>query len=74
MTDHTDWIVKHGCRTLLKKADSEAMAFFEFDDTASVKLLEFVLDKTSISIGDSITFFVLGISRKRSKSQTGIWD
>ena len=69
MTDHTDWIVKHGCRTLLKKADSEAMAFFEFDDTASVKLLEFVLDKTSISIGDSITFSFSVLAEKEVKAR-----
>ena len=69
MTDHTDWIVKHGCRTLLKKADSEAMAFFEFDDTASVKLLEFVLDKTSISIGDSIAFSFSVLAEKEVKAR-----
>ena len=69
MSDHTDWIVKHGCRTLLKKADSEAMALFEFDDTASVKLLEFVLDKTSISIGDSIAFSFSVLAEKEVKAR-----
>jgi hypothetical protein len=25
---HTDWIVRHGCRTLLKKGDVEALRLF----------------------------------------------
>lgn len=69
MTDHTDWVVKHGCRTLLKKADSNAMALFEFDDTASVKLLEFMLDKTSLLIGDSITFSFTVLAEKEVKAR-----
>lgn len=29
---HTDWIVRHGCRTLIKKSDPEAMALFGYAD------------------------------------------
>ena len=52
----TDWIVKHGCRTLLKKGNSEALAIFGLDDIDAVEVDDFALEAESISIGDEIAF------------------
>jgi 3-methyladenine DNA glycosylase AlkC len=54
--EYTDWIVKHGCRTLLKKGNREILALFGCDDVASVEVKDLALGATSISIGEEITF------------------
>jgi DNA alkylation repair enzyme len=52
----TDWIVKHGCRTLLKKGNREALAIFGYHDVKSIFLEDFYLERTDVSIGDDIVF------------------
>jgi len=54
--ERTDWIVKHACRTLLKKGNRDAMAIFGYDDLDSVNVADFGLDVNSISIGEDISF------------------
>lgn len=54
--EYTDWIVKHGCRTLLKKGNKDVLAIFGFNDTTSLTIVDFALETTSISIGENITF------------------
>ncbi|WP_028612733.1 DNA alkylation repair protein [Paenibacillus harenae] len=56
--DKTDWIVRHGCRTLIKKANPRVMALFgytehEEDDAANplVSLAEVSVTPTSVPIG-----------------------
>jgi 3-methyladenine DNA glycosylase AlkC len=39
----TDWIVKHGCRTLLKRGNREVLAIFGFHDGSSLELNDFAL-------------------------------
>ena len=51
-----DWVVKHGCRTLLKKGNRDALALFGYSDVTSVDMSNFAFEKTSISIGDDLTF------------------
>lgn len=53
---YTDWIVKHGCRTLLKKGIREVMDIFEFTDAGLVSIDGFALDTTSVLIGENMTF------------------
>jgi 3-methyladenine DNA glycosylase AlkC len=54
--NHTDWIVKHGCRTLLKKGNREVLAIFGYEDTAVADVSGFVLKNPSVFIGEDITF------------------
>ncbi|MCL2521388.1 MAG: DNA alkylation repair protein [Erysipelotrichales bacterium] len=51
-----DWIVKHGCRTLLKKGNREVLALFGCDDTDSVEVSDFAIEQKAISIGEDIIF------------------
>jgi len=54
--EHTDWILKHGCRTLLKKGDGDILALFGFDNTKGIEVCDLALESRSISIGDDIHF------------------
>ena len=54
--EHTDWIVKHGCRTLLKKGNTDALAIFNLGDADSVDAGGFSLASASVSIGEDVTF------------------
>lgn len=52
----TDWILKHACRTLLKKGNREAMNIFGFADAACVNIIGFSPDSASVRIGENISF------------------
>ncbi len=54
--EHTDWIVKHGCRTLLKKGNRDVLDIFGFADAACVHVDGFALASSSVSIGETIAF------------------
>jgi len=53
---HTDWILRHGSRTLLKKGNRDALTFHGFnpDERARVKSLR--IDKDKVKVGDNLTF------------------
>ncbi|MCR8657667.1 DNA alkylation repair protein [Paenibacillus endoradicis] len=51
----TDWIVRHACRTLIRKADPEVLALFGYaessDDCAIIENAELAIDQATLSIG-----------------------
>ena len=53
---YTDWIIKHACRGLLKKGNKQALSLFGFHDTNAVQVIDFVVDRTELFIGEEITF------------------
>ncbi|WP_195269881.1 DNA alkylation repair protein [Eubacterium sp. 1001713B170207_170306_E7] len=53
---HTDWIVKHGCRTLLKKGNPEVLELFGFEDAASIEVAGFALAAAAVAIGQDLVF------------------
>ena len=53
---NTDWIVKHGSRTLLKKGNSDILALFGLSDNANVTVEDFVLGSDSVTIGSDLAF------------------
>jgi len=55
---HTDWIIKHGCRTLLKRADPQALALFSYAGAAHVTVESLRLEKSGLRIGDDLCFEV----------------
>ncbi len=52
----TDWIVKHGLRTLLKKGNKKALAIFGLDNSKNILIDNLTLSDTSIKIGEFIHF------------------
>jgi len=59
-SDHTNWIIKHACRTLLKRGNRDALALFGFHDGESIDVLHFelVTDEAvpTLAIGDDLNF------------------
>lgn len=54
--EYTNWIVKHGCRTLLKKGNQEVLNIFGFADADNILVKDFKLSDKAVSIGDSLSF------------------
>ena len=63
----TDWVVKHGCRTLLKKGNREVLAIFGFDDAAAIDVRDFIIETPNIKIGEDFTFSFTVIAKKATK-------
>ncbi len=59
VSDHTDWIIRHGCRTLLKKADENVYSLFQLNANAPCKVQQLKLDKPDLKIGDRLGFSFL---------------
>ena len=53
--EHTDWLVKHGCRTLLKQANPEIMALFGFQNPEHIEICNFAIQE-SAEMGGEINF------------------
>ena len=66
--DYTNWIVKHGCRTLLKKGNNEIFALFGLNENSNV-VEDFALDTTTISIGDALDFSFAITAKKGNKAR-----
>lgn len=65
--EYTDWIVKHGCRTLLKKGNRDVLDVFGYSDSNSIEVEEFVLEKRSIFLGEDLTFSFQIMTKKATK-------
>lgn len=55
-SEKTDWVVKHGCRTLLKQGNAEVMKLFGFDSVEHIGIEDFHIASPRVSIGDSLEF------------------
>lgn len=53
---HTDWILKHGCRGLLRKGNKEALSIFGFQSADSIKVETLSIKNSDLKIGDSLEF------------------
>jgi len=56
VSKETDWIIRHGCRTLLKKAHPSAYELFGLKDSEHFEVQNLKLDKTKLKIGDRLQF------------------
>ena len=51
-----DWVIKHGCRTLLKQGYAEVMEIFGFDDVKSIIIRDFKIYTPKVTIGGFLEF------------------
>lgn len=52
-----DWIIKHGCRTLLKQGNPEVMELFGFDSMVkNISIENFQISVPNVKVGDSLEF------------------
>ncbi len=71
--DNTDWILRHGCRTLLKKGKEDVLKLFGYND-AAVAVRDFALESAAVRIGQDIlfSFTVLAESAVKARIEYGI--
>lgn len=65
----TDWIVTHGCRTLLKKGNREVLSLLGYGDMTSLTVKDFSLQRNSIAIGEDATFSFLLSAKTETKAR-----
>lgn len=53
---HTDRLIKHACRTLLKAGNQDALGVFGYADNAAVKATAFTLNRSSLCKGETLSF------------------
>ncbi|SEB38581.1 3-methyladenine DNA glycosylase AlkC [Tenacibaculum sp. MAR_2009_124] len=51
-----DWVVKHGCRTLLKQGEPKVMKLFGFGSVDHIEIQNFSINTPSVKVGDSLEF------------------
>jgi 3-methyladenine DNA glycosylase AlkC len=54
--EYTDWIIKRGCRTLLKRGNRDILDIFGYCDGNLIEVEDFIINETYIRIGNDITF------------------
>lgn len=69
---HTDWIVKHACRTLIKKGDPRVFSIFDFTSSPQVTVQPVVLSKGRLKIGAELTFTLTIRSAARKDQRLAI--
>lgn len=65
--EHTDWIVKRGCRTLLKRGNRDVLGIFGFADVDCVNISNFSLEAVSVCIGADMIFSFQIEAKKKTK-------
>lgn len=70
-SEHTNWILKHGSRTLLKKGNTEVLKHFGVKHDSSLKASSFQLSKNKLKVGDHLlfSFQLKNTSTKKIKSR-----
>lgn len=53
---HTDWVLRHACRGLLKAAHPEIMALFGMAPPTGVTIESWTVTPSTVAIGDSVRF------------------
>lgn len=51
-----DWIIKHGCRTLLKQGNPEVMELFGLGGAKNISIEDFQIFKPEVKVGNSLEF------------------
>ena len=70
---HTDWIVKHGLRTLLKNGNKRALQIIGFNDKAKFRVPDFKLSDNKVKLGGDMKFEfqILNMESKSAFAKVG---
>ncbi|NDW12639.1 DNA alkylation repair protein [Bacteroides sp. 214] len=68
-SEEVDWIIKHGCRTLLKQGNPEVMELFGLGSTKHITIEDFQIATPEVKVGNSLefSFNLLNNSNKKAK-------
>ena len=61
---HTDWIIRHGCRSLLKNGHTQALTLHGFDPDSQAKIRELLLP-SQVKIGEYLDFKFAFVSKEK---------
>lgn len=53
---HSEWIIKHACRSLLKAGNSEVMELFEYANIQNYKIKQLMVETKVVHFGKSLQF------------------
>ncbi|MFT3903105.1 MAG: DNA alkylation repair protein [Niabella sp.] len=70
VSKEVDWVIKHGCRTLLKQGNSEVMELFGFEAVGQhISVDNFQIATPEVEVGNSLefSFNLLNNNNKKSK-------
>jgi 3-methyladenine DNA glycosylase AlkC len=56
ISENTDRMIKHGCRTLLKQGNTQAMQLFGFDAIKNLHIEDFQIVTPTVTIGGTLEF------------------
>ncbi|MCL2442484.1 MAG: hypothetical protein FWD13_03365 [Treponema sp.] len=68
-SDNVDWVIKHGCRTLLKQGYAEAMEIFGFDAVKNITVKDFKISTPKVKIGEALEFGFKLINNSAKKAK-----
>ena len=63
-----DWIIKHGCRTLLKQGNREVMKLFGFNSAKNISITDFQISTPKVKVGKSLEFSFNLLNTSNNKS------
>lgn len=69
---HTAWIVKHACRTLIKKGHVQTLGLFDFNNKIHVEIKNFKADKEKLQLGDTLAFEFDLVSRSKKAQKLAV--
>ncbi|MDL2222802.1 DNA alkylation repair protein [Bacteroidales bacterium OttesenSCG-928-M11] len=68
-SEEVDWIIKHGCRTLLKQGNPAVMELFGLGSAKNINIESFLIETPQVKVGESLkfSFNLLNNSNKKTK-------
>jgi 3-methyladenine DNA glycosylase AlkC len=69
ISKNTDWIIKHGSRTLLKQGNTKTMETFGFDTVKNISIQDFQISTPKVKIGKSLEFCFKLLNKNKEKTQ-----
>lgn len=68
-SEEVDWIIKHGCRTLLKQGNPEIMELFGLGSAKNISIKNFQVSTPEVKVNNSLefSFNLLNNSKKKTK-------
>ena len=68
-SEEVEWVIKHGCRTLLKQGNQEVMELFGFDSVENISIENFQISRPEVKVGGSLefSFNLLNNNNKKNK-------
>lgn len=66
---HTAWIIKRGCRSLLKQGDQKSMAIFNLTKKVEISIKNFTINKSTLRLNDTLLFQFSMASTKKTNQR-----